>query len=114
MSTKQHPLTEEMTIPDSFWKDWIPHDAVMRYFGWTEPEFWAKYTSHQLPMGVNLQPLVKVPFVVFRLATLVEWENSGCPPQPGSAELLNEVLQSLKTACESEGVIFPDKAAEMN
>lgn len=112
--SQQHPLTEEMTIPDSFWQNYMPHDAVCRYFGWTEPEFWQRYTSHQLPMGVNLLPLVGVPFVVFPLATLIEWENSGCPAQPGSAELLNETLDALKTACEGEGVIFPDKAAESN
>ena len=114
MSKQTEHLHRPISIPAAFWEEHMPHDAVCRYFGWDEQEFFLRYTSHQLPHGVNLQPICGIPFIVFRLADLIAWEEAGCPPQPGSAELRSEVLHSLIDACRAEGVAFPDDIAEAN
>jgi hypothetical protein len=114
MKAKQSPLNTPQPIPLSFWTDFIPHEKVAAYFGWSEPEFWARYTSHQLPMGVNLMALCGTPYVVFRIDDLAKWEADGCPPQAGSIELLAEVSAALVEAFRSAGVIFPDTAREFN
>lgn len=114
MSKQQQPLHEPMSIPEQFIEQHYCQEHVMRAMEWDEPTFWAAYVNGGVPRGVNLMPLVGVPLIVWPKRILDEWFTQGCPQEPGAAELLNEVLQSLKAACESEGVIFPDKAAEMN
>lgn len=107
-------IDEPQPLPLAFIDSHYCQHHLMHALGVDEPEFWAMYVSGLIPRGCSLMHLTGVPLIVWPKHVLDNWNAAGRPAEPGSLELMNEVLQSLIQAYRDAGAVFPDKLAEMN
>jgi hypothetical protein len=103
-------LHEPISIPETFLDAHYSQSHLMAALQIGEPEFWGMYVTGKIPRGYSLMALTGVPIVVWPKRILDQWNANGRPAEPGAAELENEILHSLMTACEAEGITFPTHA----